>query len=169
MWCEFLMHPSAYYRSFMDMKNFILASEQDFYSDASKNPKLGFGAKCDRDWLFHAWDENWIKINNPSIGYLELYALTAAVLTWLHKFSNKRIIILCDNQSVVHMINNTSSTCKNCMVLIRIIVLHSLIHNVRVYAKYVKSKDNEVSDSLSRLDWVRFNKLKAKKNLNIAQ
>ena len=45
-------------------------------------------------------------------------------------------------------------------------MLHSLIHNVRVYAKYVKSKDNEVSDSLSRLDWVRFNKLKAKKNLN---
>ena len=54
MWREFLMHPSAYYWSFMDMKNFILASEQDFYSDASKNPKLGFGVKCDRDWLFHA-------------------------------------------------------------------------------------------------------------------
>ena len=42
----------------------------------------------------------------------------------------ENFLFFCDNQSMVAMINTTSLSCKNCMVLIRIIVLHCLIHNV---------------------------------------
>ena len=86
----------------------------------------------------------------PSIEYLELFAVTAAVLSWIHKFKNKRVILFCDNRSVVDMINNTSSSCKNCMVLIRMIVLKGLIENVRVFARHVEGVKNELADSLSR-------------------
>ena len=47
---------------------------------------------------------------NPSIEYLELFALTAAVLTWGSKLKNRRITIFCDNLSVVCMINNDKVT-----------------------------------------------------------
>ena len=50
-----------------------------------------------------------LKKFKPSIEYLELYAVTAAVLTWIHQFKNRRIILFCDNQSVVDMINLTST------------------------------------------------------------
>ena len=42
------------------------------------------------------------------------------------------------------------------MVLIRIIVLESLVLNTRVFARYVKLKENEKADALSRLQSKRF-------------
>ena len=59
-------------------------------------------------------------------------------------------MIFCDNEAVINMVNNNSSTCKNCMVLIHFIVLQCLIHNVKLSAKYVDTKTNEIADSLSR-------------------
>ena len=53
--------------------------------------------------------------------------------------------------SVVHMINNNTSGCKNCMVLIRILVLHGMLNNVNITAKYVDTKSNYLADHLSRL------------------
>ena len=93
---------------------------------------------------------------DPSIEYLELFAVTVSVLLWLHKVKNTRICLFTDNESVKNMINNTSSSCKNCMVLIRIIVLKALEFNVRIEAKHVSSKSNLLADSLSRMQFGTF-------------
>ena len=45
------------------------------------------------------------------------------------------------------------------MILIRLLVLESLKKNARVFAKYVKLKENGLADSLSRLDIKRFRSL----------
>ena len=37
------------------------------------------------------------------------------------------------------------------MILVRILVLEQMIHNARVFCKYVKSKDNNLADHLSRM------------------
>ena len=95
----------------------------------------------------------------PSIEYLELYAVLVGVINWLKLFQNMKIILFCDNEAVGNMINNSSSKCKNCMVLIRMLVLESLVCNTRVFARYVKSKDNDKADALSRLQWDRFKAL----------
>ena len=87
---------------------------------------------------------------NPSIEYLELFGVTAAVIAWIHRFRNQRVILFCDNKSVVDMINVTSTSCKNCTVLIRIIVLKGLMENVRVFARHVEGAKNVLADSLSR-------------------
>ena len=76
--------------------------------------------------------QKFIRQQKPSIEFLELYAVTAAVLSWIHQYKNSRIILFCDNQSVVDMINITSTSCRHCMVLIRMIVLKGLIENVRI-------------------------------------
>ena len=162
------MHPSVYCRPFMDFTRTFNATQLDFYSDASKNFSLGFGAICEKSWMQHKWtDVNVNESMNPSIQYLELYAFVAAVLAWIHRFQNKRIIIFCDNEAVVNIINNSSSTCKNCMVLVRFITLHCLIFNVRLFAKHVSSKNNAISDSLSRFQDSRFAELTADRSMDI--
>ena len=135
----------------------IIADEIDMYSDASG--KIGMGAICGNEWMYVLWDSKFIAKFKPSIEYLELYAVTAAVLQWIHFFKNKRIILFCDNQSVVDMINFTTTSCKNCMVLIRILVLKGLMENVRIFARHVKGADNIFADSLSRDKIQHFNYL----------
>ena len=156
MWLEFLNHPNIYARKFIDMDLTITSEEVDFYTDASANKNLGCGGICGEDWFIMQWNEDFIKEKNPSINYLELYAVTIGIMSWIQKFSNKRIFIFCDNMSVVHMINNTTSKCKNCMVLIRLIVLQALTHNVKINAKHVAGVSNTFADQLSRLKYREF-------------
>ena len=79
-----------------------------------------------------------------------MYVVLTAVLLWIDRYSNQQVQVFCDNQSVVAMINNSTSSCRRCMVLIRILVFHCLKVNVRVFAKYVDTKSNERADWLSR-------------------
>ena len=44
------------------------------------------------------------------------------------------------------------------MTLIRILVLVCIIHNVRLYTVYVTSRNNEITDALSRLKWDQWDK-----------
>ena len=64
-----------------------------------------------------------------------------------------------DNKSVRDMINANSSGCKNCMVLLRLIVLEVMLRNTKISAVYVKSAENGKADVLSRLDFKRFRQL----------
>ena len=113
MWEKFLAHPTVFSRPFMDFSSNIVASKIDMYSDAMTNSLLGFGATCQNSWMYKQWDQQFIIDNGPSIEYLELFALVAGVITWAKRFRNKRVTLFCDNSSVVDMVNNTSSSCKN--------------------------------------------------------
>ena len=148
MWQTFLLHPTIFCRPFMDFSKVIIANEIDMFSDASG--KISMGAICGSTWMYQCWSNSFIESKKPSIEYLELYAVTAAVLTWVHLFKNRRIILFCDNSSVVSMINHTTTSCKNCMVLLRMIVLKGLIENVRIFASHVEGVKNIFADSLSR-------------------
>ena len=129
-----------------------------FYLDASATAALGFGCILDKNWIFSKWEDNFIETVKPSIEFLELYALCAGIFTWENhdSLTNCHITVFCDNTAVVNMINNITSKCKLCMYLIRMIVLNGLIFNRRLNAKYVKSKENGLADSLSRMQLDRF-------------
>ena len=166
MWLTFLQHPSVFCRPFLDFSKILVADEIDMYSDASG--KIGMGAICGSEWMYHDWPKTFLNDCKPSIEYLELFTVTAAVLAWIHKFKNNRIILFCDNQSMVDMINITSTSCKNCMVLIRIIVLKGLVENVRIFARHVPGEMNGLADSLSRHKLSVFNSLCRKQDRTIA-
>ena len=155
VWKGFLTSPQVYSRPFMDSTSWN-AQEIDMYSDASGNYSLGFGAYCGTEWTFGQWEEEFCNRVEPSIEYLELLALTVGVINWIKLFQNKRIVLFCDNEAVVHMVNNSSSKCKSCMVLIRLITAECIMQNVRVFAKHVKTKDNGKADALSRFEFKRF-------------
>ena len=163
VWLTFLSKPAVYSRPFVDYK-VNTAHEVEFYTDASRNKSLGCGGYYGSSWFVMQWDYDFMDKMEPSIAYLELYGLVVAAVLWLPRMQNSRIQVFCDNQSVIHMVNNNSSKCKNCMVLIRILVLHCLINNTRITAKYVPSKENEFADLLSRLKYKQFLQLSKKLN-----
>ena len=109
----------------------VTANVLNFYSDASLNPKFGMGAVYHNRWLYMQWNEQFIRKQKPSIEFLELYALAIALLKWgtSSELRNTRVIIFCDNEAVVHMINGMASSCTQCMKLIRVIVLDCLQFN----------------------------------------
>ena len=155
-WLVFLRHQSVFSRPFFQFDKEHNSEQLDWYTDASRNPELGMGGVHEREYFITQWDEKFITKNKPSINYLELFALTCAVYLWLPQHTSQSIIIFCDNESVVHMINTTSSKCKNCMVLIRLIVLQGLIHNTTIQARHVSGKLNKFADYLSRLKYKQF-------------
>ena len=148
MWKIFLRHPSAYCRPFLDFSDKVKSTDIDFYTDASG--KIGFGGVCQNSFMFEYWDRDFLSEQSPSIDYLELYAVAAAVLAWISRFRNRRVTIFTDNKGVRDMINSNVASTKNSMVLIRIIVLKCLVENVKLKAKYVASEDNNLADHLSR-------------------
>ena len=150
MWQKFLAHPAVFCRPFADFSNTIVAEQVNFYTDSSGNFDLGCGGICDKDWFFIGWEKQFMQTKRPSIEYLELYAVIVGVVLWIGKFANHRICLFCNNQAVMAMINTKMSGCHNCMLLIRILVLQSLLHNVVVNACYVKSELNFLAEALSR-------------------
>ena len=148
LWQTFLKHPTVYCRPFMDLSENIVSTEIDFYTDASG--RIGFGGVCQNSFMYEYWDSEFLRVENPSIDYLEMYAVAAAVLAWIHRFKNRRVTIFTDNKGVRDMLNSAVGKTNNCMVLIRIIVLKCLVENVKLSAKYVKSEDNIFADQLSR-------------------
>ena len=152
IWLQFLDNLSSVCRPFINFKvNSFEADELFFYSDASKNPLLGFGCIFNRSWLFGQWEAGFVEQLDPSIGYLELYALCTGVFAWQEKLANGRYQVWCDNQAACRMVNTGVSGCKNCQYLLRMLTLNNLIHNRRLFAEYVPTKTNHLSDCLSRL------------------
>ena len=154
LWKQFLTNEKIFSRPFFDMNTNIHYTPQKFYTDASG--KRGCGGICNSEWFLMEWDQEFLLKAQPSINYLELYAVTVGILSWVNQFSNCNVTLYCDNQSVIHMVNNQSSRNENCMVLLRILVLHCMIYNVRIKLDYVESKANTYADYLSRLKYHEF-------------
>ena len=168
VWKLFLKTPEAYCRPFLDFSTHLNAiTDLDWCTDAAKAIGKGFGGHLGSFWFAGVWDEHFLKDKDPSIEFLELYALTVGVLLWTKIHPNQRIILFCDNQSVVHMINNQSSKCRNCMTLIRIITFECLMRNVRLYARHIGTKSNDRADALSRDRIPLFFKLSRAKGIQV--
>ena len=158
VWLRFLETPdnTAICRPFIDFNQVLITDRLKFYTDASGAAHLGFRAFFRGFWTYRRWKENLIKELSPSIEYLELYTLTVGIVLWAPRLKNKRVIVFCDNQAVVQMVNKYTAGCINCMHLIRLIVFTSLKHNVRFFTKYVDTHQNVLADALSRQDLTRF-------------
>ena len=137
----------------------MMALELGFHSDASARPDLGFGCILQNSWLWGAWENNFVVEFDPSIELLELFALCAGIFTWERQLCNMRLLVHCDNQAVVSMVNNLTSSCPHCMKLLRLLVLNGLQFNRKLQAQYISTKANYLSDSLSRMQWERFRHL----------
>lgn len=160
VWKNFLKNSNSLCRPFMDFSEILKADELDFYTDASlSNERAGFGVVYGKTWTFSQFPDWMLDNEQVAIHTLEMYALVLGVTLHANSFRNRRIKVFCDNQAVVHMINNGTSKCKTCMLFIRHLVKISLQRNCRVFAKYVPTDENSRADALSRLDIDKFCRL----------
>ena len=163
VWLDFLtdkIMKNAVSRPMVDLLAPALTSTVlNFCSDASGNKENGYGCIFNKNWIAGTWEKEFFVKEKPSIEYLELFVLVAGVLTYDTSLKDCRIIVFCDNQAVVHMVNQITSGCKNCMVLIRMLTLNGLKFNRRVSARYISTLDNDLADALSRGQMTRYRRL----------
>ena len=106
-----------------------------------------------------------MKDYDPSIELVKLYGLAVTVHIWVNKLRNTRALVYCDNESVVHMINNSASSCEKCMILIHGIVLKGLLYNFGVFTRHLRSEQNVIADCSSHLQFDKFKILARKHHL----
>ena len=103
-------------RPWVDLTVCKEAPELDFFTDASGGKETGgCGGVLQNEWFKATWNPSFMEEKNPSIAYLELFALVSAVIIWKAKLANSRFTMFCDNQAVVEMVNNLTSGCQNCI------------------------------------------------------
>ena len=160
MWQYFLdnFEMAAMCRTFVDCANTQYAHDLDFYTDSSG--AIGYGCSFNDRWIQGYWNKSFLINKKPSIQFLELYALCVGIMAWGQDLTNAKFIIYCDNKPVKDMVNNTTSGCKNCMILIRMLTVNNLIYNRTLQVKYVESKSNSRADALSRGDIKGFFRLR---------
>ena len=134
LWELFLQNLSAVVYPFTDLELTLNATNIGYYSDATAVENLGYGVIFGNSWMFGKWEPGFIKQYQPSIEFLELFALCSGIITWAERLQQTRVVVFCDNISVVHMVNNLSLSCHQCMKLIRMLTLNNLQHDRRVFA-----------------------------------
>ena len=108
---------------------------------------LGFAGILAGKWFQGYWPTSWQAF---SIAVKELFPIVLALILWSDVLADKRLLVLCDNEAIVHVIN--SQTCKeqNIMSLVRTMTVTIMRNNVILRAKHVPGKTNIIADALSR-------------------
>lgn len=130
------------------------------FTDSSAAPDKGFGAYFQGHWVCATWPDEWITNGRlADITLLELFPILVSIFIWGNHFRNKKVLLRCDNQSVVHLINSQTSKSAEVMVLVRALTLKCLQLNLTVRAEHIAGINNGIADSLSRLQFARFREL----------
>lgn len=159
VWVTFLDSPDAVCRPFLDFSNVFHADELCYFTGAVLNgEKLGVGGVYESRWFSGTLKLSCLAgiADKLTIQIAELFSVFLSLRLWMSHIQNRRVVLFCNNDSVVHMINRSSSSCRVCMMMIRYITLWSMYHNVRVFATHVRTELNTESDLLSRNEVQRF-------------
>ena len=108
--------------------------------------------------MWGRWDKPFFHEQSPSIDFLELYAVIVAVFAWTSNLANKHVVVFSNNTPTVAVINDKLASSPNLMHLIRFFVLHCMLNNITVQARYVPGKFNKISDALSRFQFQKFSR-----------
>ena len=146
-WSHFL--PSWNGISMFYDKHWTDNADLELYTDASNTALSGY---FNGSWFVELVQE----LEGNSINHRELRAVVLAAATWSQAWSGKRILFHCDNMSVVNILRSGTSRNPLLMALVRSLLYLAAVNCFEFSATYINTKDNDVADALSRLDWHRF-------------
>jgi hypothetical protein len=130
--------------------NWTLSSVLCFAADASN---AGMGAVYLKHWWSAPFNPAHLKL---PIAWRELFAIIVSCRIWGHAWSTKRVLIECDNQTIVHSVNNGSSKNPNIMSLIRDLFFIGSYFTFDIRLKHLPGVRNVGPDLLSRLKIIQF-------------
>ncbi|KAJ8912391.1 hypothetical protein NQ315_013457 [Exocentrus adspersus] len=117
----------------------------EIFSDASP---LAWGAHCNERKTHGFWSEEQQKLH---INHLELIAAFNGLRCFSKGYTNCSILLRIDNTTAVACINKMGSVqFKHLNQISRDIWQYCENNNIKVFASYIKSKENVVADSESR-------------------
>ena len=113
--------------------------------------QLAVGAYFRGDWVYSFLLADAPPLAPLHINYKEAFAICLAARCWAPQWANHCVIIECDNQPAVAMINKGSTKNPVVMAWLRDLFWLSAVYNFRIQAVYVPGKYNIISDSISCL------------------
>lgn len=121
--------------------------DEVFSSDACLQ---GFGA-ISSNQFFHGNFPPSV-VSGAHINGLELFAIVLAVKVWGYQFHGKKIMIFCDNEASVQVINSGSSKDSFMQNCLRELCYVAAIHEFQIRARHIEGDNNRLADCLSRWD-----------------
>lgn len=100
-----------------------------------------------------------LRTNSTYPSYRELYAITAAALTWGSQWAGRRIVFMTDNKPITQVWQSGTSPCPDLMSLIRPLYLHAAKSGYSVAFKHIYGIFNPTADALSRFQMAKFHSL----------
>ena len=113
------------------------AADMQFFTDATPE---GFGGYYQTKWFHGLFDQDMIPEDcKASMALYELYYIVMAVVLWGDKWCRKRILVNCDNEATVEIINKGRSKIPFIMKFVRKLVWFEAKHNFVIRAKHIRS------------------------------
>ena len=88
--------------------------------------------------------------NQYQIVHLEMWAVLVAVKLWGCMFAGTYFWVETDNQAIMSVLNTGASRDVFLQNALRELTMHAAIHQFVIKAKYINTKNNVITDSLSR-------------------
>jgi len=154
MWVDFLEHWNGV-SIFLDSH---ISQPRDLQRFTDASGSLGYVGFLDGLWFQGHWlpEHTLNKKRGISIEWQELFPIYLACVLWGPTWSGKRILIWCDNQSVVAIINSKHTKSPQTMDLVCSITLLTLTNSFTISTTYIPGLDNAIADSLSHFQMDRF-------------
>jgi hypothetical protein len=157
-WLDFLQNFNG--ECYLSDKYWLASETLKLYTDSAGNASFGCGAYLDGNWAQMRWPGSWSNQEFMSdLSFLELVPVVMALFIWVSEFKNKTLLMKIDNQALVTIINKRTCKSKYVMQLLKLLVLLTMCINVQFKAVHLFGVNNELADSLSRFQMVRFRKV----------
>ena len=114
--------------------HWLTSTECQLFTDASD---VGFGCYFQGHWFQSRFPESCFQDGPISINWRELYAITMALAIWGDQFKGKRILVHCDNTSVMQIMAKCSSRSKATMVLVCSLAMFGMQNNFDLCLQHI--------------------------------
>ncbi|XP_065197849.1 uncharacterized protein LOC135829374 [Sycon ciliatum] len=150
-WQEFL--PVWNGKALMRDPEWSRSPDLELFTDASG---LGFGGFFQGRWFAGAWSATQQTPPYTSIMWREMWPISLACQLWGPLWTQKKILLHCDNASVCAAWE--SGTCRHpgVVALIRSTLQTAARHNFCLLIRHIAGVDNGIADALSRAQFPRF-------------
>ena len=135
-----------YLDNFFISKHFYDAVDLDFFTDAAS--EYGYGGFFAGSWFAVPWKG---KQKDWTMPCQELFPILVSVIVWASKWSGKRVLVHCDNDSTVKFLNKGYTNKEPAAGMMRKLTLACMKNNVLLKAKHIPGYLNVYADLLSRL------------------
>ena len=128
----------------------MLTPDQVLATDACLR---GIGGICGKHYFHEELPSEIADDPNLNVAHFEMIAVIIALKSWPHKLRGIWFRILCDNQSMVSVLNTGRARDFKLQQLLREVMWVQALHSFEMQVEYITTKQNRTADILSRAIW----------------